>query len=133
MNTPIIDPMIFYWLQVLDALSKVIGLLLVIGLTAVLFLTIAAFVENDLGSNSEYRDGYREKCFSKRDMYISILKKVAVAIIIPILFEIFVPSKSTMIQMMVAKEVTAENIQTSKKFVIDTIVEVKNALDEQKK
>lgn len=133
MNTPIIDPMIFYWLQVLDTLSKVIGLLLVLGLAAVLFLTIAAFVENDLGSNSEYRDGYIKKCFSKRDMYISILKKVAVALIIPILFEIFVPSKSTMIQMMVAKEVTAENIQTSKKFVIDTIVEVKNALDEKKK
>ena len=120
MNTPIIDPMIFYWLQVLENLTNVLGTITIIGVVGVIFLLFGALMENNFD-------------VSARDSYVLRARKVAMFLIIPILCMIFVPTKSTMIQMMVASKVTPENIQTSKKFVIDTIVEVKNALEEKKK
>ena len=120
MNTPIIDPMIFYWLQVLENITNVLGIITIIGVVVVIFLLGGAIMENNFD-------------MSARDGYVLAARKVIMFLIIPILFMIFVPTKSTMIQMMVASKVTPDNIQNSKKFVIDTIIEVKNALDEKKK
>jgi hypothetical protein len=134
MNTPIIDPMFFYWLQILDNLSIIAGIISFLGGSAIILFSCLAWVEHELGLNAaEYRDEYRAKCHYTRDAYISIIKKIALPLIIPILFLIFVPTKTTIIQMMLASKVTYENVQTSKKFVIDTIVEVKNALGENEK
>ena len=129
MNTPIIDPMFFYWLQILESFNVLLVVVIIIGLIALLMLGIAALTEDEF-CDSEYSLGFNRHT-KKRDGYIASAKKVAISLIIPILAVIFIPSKTTVIEMAVASRVTPGNIQTSKKFVIDTIVEVKNALKEK--
>ena len=129
MNTPIIDPMFFYWLQILESFNVLLVVVIIIGLIALLMLGIAALTEDEF-CDSEYSLGFNRHT-KKRDGYIASAKKVAISLIIPILAVIFIPSKTTIIEMVAASRVTPGNIQMAKQIIIDTAADVKKALKEK--
>lgn len=129
MNTPIIDPMWFYYINVVDNL----------GIWAVIFSFVSVIVL--IVCYIAYNDD--DTLFSKG----SIGRKIFVtsSILSPILFliSVLIPSKETMMQMMIASYVTKENVsmvsnevknsaEWSKKFVIDVVKEINNQKEDKK-
>lgn len=110
----IINPMTFYWLSVLDALRGAFLVVSILGGAASIIMPIIYFAEG------RFWDEDGEKKF-----------KTAFAIIFPIFFAsvlcvIFIPSKQTMIEMLVAKFATTENAEwtvDALKSAVDYIVE----------
>lgn len=98
MNTPIIDPMIFYWMNVLEHIQHLPEMLLLIlllfGLGSMLF-------EMDLD--------YEEKA-SFRKFYKKMLKILFYVMCASFLLSLFIPSKETMLNMLIADQLTPANI-----------------------
>ena len=115
MNGPIISPGIFYWIAVL---SHVKGILL-----ASFILSIIAFLvflggviwnhysDKDSDYNNHYLKLYRK--LTKTSFSIAVLSG---------LVYIFIPSKETSVEMLIAKYVTYENTQW-------TLEKIKEAVD----
>lgn len=113
MYEPIIDPMIFYWM---DVLSKVQTLPIPLAFLSLISVCVAgmAYIEYSDEQNIVYKVGKRLSCVFILLFLISL----------PLSF--FIPDKDTMYKMLIAKQVTPHNIQvtgeTAEKL-IDTIGE----------
>lgn len=125
MNTPIIDPMVFYWIGVVCPIRHIVITTVITQIIALVFCLISAFVNHDMAES--YGE---EKYFKSRDSMIKVGKKIALTFFITIPFFVFVPSKETVMQMIVASKATPENLIATKTFVVDTIKEIKTALKE---
>lgn len=114
----IIDPRIFYWMSVLSSLKVVCIIVLFVSMigSAVIIAMIADYYSYD----------DEEQKTQKK-----ILTALLVAAIVSILGVGFIPSKETMIEMLIAKMATEQNVKLSVdtiKNLIDYIVEASKAI-----
>lgn len=101
-----INPMWFYWLEVVDLIKFTAGLLfglVLFALASVLMLYIVSESERDIKKS------------------LMVLKPTIVVFVVLGLIVLFVPSKNTMIQMKVAENVTHENVDIATEIIKDTI------------
>ena len=116
---PIINPMWFYWIDVIGGLETL----------AIVFCVISAFVIA----------GALVGCLLEEANIIPKVKKWFIASIVGVIFFsfmiVFIPSKETMITMVVAQNVTTENIEKATdtvKSMIDYTVETYNKTRQNK-
>lgn len=106
----IINPSWFYWIEVADYIKGCAMGAAVILLIAVIILAIVAKMDDDFGEDGS--------ATAKRKVLIYCL--VALAVCVAVI--IFVPSKKTLIEMMIAKKATYDNVSW-------TLEQVKEAVD----
>lgn len=111
MNGTIINPAVFYWMSVLDSTRSVCMALLVIAGIICFLLSIFHFV---VSVEDDY-DGDEFKNKVKKGILILAICCAVFALVL-----IFIPTKETMVEMLVAKTVTYENAQ----WTVDTVKEV---------
>lgn len=114
----IIDPRIFYWISVLSSL-KVVCIIVLIGA-----MISSAVVITMIADDFSYDD--EEQKTQKK-----ILTALVVAAIVSILGIVFIPGKETMIEMLIAKLATEQNVEFSVeaiKSLIDYIVQASQAI-----
>lgn len=123
----IINPAIFYWINVLDSISTVlVGALIIggIGIIAIATLAICCY-----SAGKDYkRDDSDWKTFLGLSKAMKILIPCYVLII---LIAIFIPDKTTCYQILVAKYATIENTNLTieaLKSAVDYIVEAIGSL-----
>ena len=107
--TPIINPWLFYIVDLLDGLKTLCILAVPVLVIVIGYLTLTI---DDLGRGEE-----KELKSARRTRKIVILFSILLLIVIP-----FIPSKETCYKMMVASQITDNNIQKAE----DTI---KNSVD----
>lgn len=98
---PIIDPMWFYWIQVVDAIKTLLMIISVIGIGITVGMAIIKVID-------EWEEG-SIKCICAAVFFFILL---AVALLIP--------EKQTLIQMKIAEYATYENVDS----VIEKITDV---------
>lgn len=104
----IINPMWIYLLQVVDGIKIFLFILSIILFFALVFSIINLAVELDF-------DEERAKFFKKTSFVIGI------TFLIVSILNIVIPSKETLIGMMIARNVTIESIKSGKDAVKDSI------------
>ena len=114
----IINPAVFYWMSVVDAICFwAVGSAALSGVAAVILFCIKYF--------DDYLDANGVKSMNK------IIKTLSIVCIVSIVVTIFTPSKDTMIQMLVAKCATYDNANWTLetiKSAVDYIVEAIKSL-----
>lgn len=110
---PIISPTLIYLLSIVNSVK---GILFCVGLfgTGILGMLVLFFTLDD------------EEVPNK-------IKTCFVASIICGLFNMFIPSKETLIAMYASKYVTANNIKLGKEVVIDTVKEIIDIINKEDK
>ena len=123
MSNYIIDPSIFYWMKVLDTVHILSCVFFSFGVIAVIVgvscYTVSMY---DYRTYSHLRDNY--ELLAKNWKKVVIISGI-ISVICGILM-IFLPNKTVILEMLIAKTITSENIQfTIKeiKEVVDYIVE----------
>ncbi len=106
----IINPLWFYWIEVSDCIKGCAMAAAIILLTAAIVLAIVAKMDDDF---DEHRSANAKR---KVLIYCLVALAVCVAVII------FVPSKRTLIEMMIARKATYDNVSW-------TLEQVKEAVD----
>lgn len=106
----IINPSWFYWIEVADYTKGISGGVAIILVIAVIVLAIMAKMSADFGEEKE------AKCLCKVLLYCLIGLAVSIAA------SIFIPSKRTLIEMMIARKATYDNVSW-------TIEQFKEAVD----
>lgn len=116
---PIINPWIFYVIDVVDALNFILPLLVFFSLFPAVLLGVCSMGVYD-------RDEW-ENCLS-----LKWVKNLVICGIVALLFSIIIPSKETMYKMLIAQQVTPNNIEyihdtvlTDINSIVDKIVESK--------
>ena len=119
----IINPWVFYLLGVSNSVKTMcVIFLMVFGVMfgTYLFFWIIEFVGDD-----EYQTP------------IQILKKWRVPLILTVAFLVFMPSEDTIYKMLIASQVTTENIDTAKEtiqdvadYIVDAVKEIKDKEDD---
>lgn len=102
----IINPSWFYWLGVVNSMR---GFMLVAFIVAVIIIGVALII---IPVNVKLIQDYPRICDDERKAVRFFTKALKVAIGVCVasgLFLVFVPSKETLIEMMVAKQATYEN------------------------
>lgn len=89
---PIINPWIFYWLDVLEGVRAFI----IVGMVLSGFVAGAFFLNSD--------------CYNSKE-YMAQSKKYAVVCIMCALLLVFLPAQSTIYKMVIAQQVTPQNIE----------------------
>ena len=125
MNEPLVDPMFFYWVKVLDGLHGISGFLSATSFVAALIATVIfvmVFLDDD------YFQG-EIKITAKRFAYISYLTTTLFFLIY-----LFTPDRKTMYYMVLSKHITPSNIElllnkTDKAIdkIIEKIEKIKNS------
>ena len=100
MNTPIIDPMIFYYIDLIANLQCLPSFLVLFGLIALLVL----------GTIVMFQSSYDECFVTKQTSIKAICIYFSITFIVSIL-SFFIPSKETMLNMLIADQLTPANIQ----------------------
>ena len=109
MSEPIISPWIFYWVNVLDSLKFFISTIIIIGIIAI--ITTAIIMVSTCFDLDELKE---------KSKFLKIFQKAIISILILMAVYSFTPSKETIITMLVADNVTKENIE----ITTDTIKNV---------
>lgn len=122
--TTIINPWVFYWIEVLTKLCNFMEFLVVIGSVSILFLIIFACT-CFYGMKENERFGEEDKDYKENKTYFlaskKIIKSFSYCLIVSILFTTFIPSKETMYTMLVAQNVTTENIEIATDIIKDSV------------
>ena len=118
---PIINPLWFYLIDVVDSLQIVVGIILMLSCIALAIVSIIMFFE--------YSELYLEE--REKQTYFKYLK-TALKVIIPcIIITSFTPSSDTIYKMIIADNITPHNIEVVGDAVeggIDYIFEKINSL-----
>lgn len=101
---PIINPWLFYIVDVIDSFKFTIFLLLML---FTLIFGVQAVIENN-NEEDEVK-------------VIKVIKKMFIVVTLGLTFSTFIPSKKTCYQMMVASQVTEENIQKAEDVIKDSV------------
>ena len=105
---PIINPWMFYLVDCLDGLKTLCILTVPVLVIVIGFLTVKI---DDLGRGEE-----KELKSARRTRKIVILFSILLLIVIP-----FIPSKETCYKMMVASQITDNNIQKAEDVIKDSV------------
>lgn len=114
MSNYIINPSIFYWMNVLDTVRGIAMVTLFISIACLIVALILYFVDVDEEEDEPVRK-YRKLIFIS-----------GIVIVISIIITIFIPDKRTSIEMLIARTATYENAQLTVqgiKEVVDYIVQ----------
>ena len=136
MNNYIIDPAVFYWMNVLSIVQTVLAVIGAFALSGFLGLTVTYVYQRYTLSEPEKPDRESEyeihhyqkalKDYEKSVNFINRLRKwmIATAVIGIVLtgVAIFVPSKQTSVEMLVARTATFDNVNW-------TVAQVKEIID----
>lgn len=121
MNEPIISPYVFYLIDILNSISKILTVAIIAGVS----IGLVAVVNWIVG------DFENKKLFS-------LTKKWMVGMAVILLLAVVIPSKETCYQMLVASQVTPTNIQKvgdtidkSLDKIFDFIVNTANKIDKK--
>lgn len=106
---PIISPWLIYFLSVLDAINTIGAIIFWLGL---------------LGIPLTFVLGAAADCWKSAEHALKALKPYAIAYAIFVAVSLFIPSKTTVYQMIVAKELTPNNISTVTQATGDTAEDV---------
>lgn len=115
----IINPSVFYWINVLNSLVSVSVLLLVIGSAGIIILGIIWFV------NRDYMDDEETTAIKK------VFRLAVPMFVVGLIGIVFIPDKQTMMEILIAKTATVENAEwtiDSLKSVVDYIVQAAQSL-----
>lgn len=112
---PIISPWLIYFLSVLDGINLVCGGIFILGLIGIPAALFIIYCMNDDYWGRE--KNAVQKAFSGMKPYI-----IAYAIFVAV--ACFIPSKTTVYQMIVAKELTPNNISTITQATGDTAEDI---------
>ena len=119
MQTYIINPMWFYWISVAGTVKVASAILL--SIATMVFLTWVFIYCSDCSPFNDEERTHFEKCATRSGIALAALA----------LLSIFVPSKETLISMMVAKFATYDNAQWTAdaiKSIVDYIIEAFKAI-----
>ena len=118
MNNYIINPSIFYWMNVLDSIRGVATVTLLISVACLIIALILYFVDMD-------EDDEVVKLCRKLTFISGIITVISIIIII------FIPDKRTSIEMLIARTATYENAQLTVqgiKEIVDYIIQAINSI-----
>ena len=107
--TPIISPWLFYLVDVIDNFKSTnfaLLLIIVIGFGATVLIEVG---------------GAADELELDEAKVIKTLKKMVVAGVLLMTFDMILPSKKTCYQMMVASQVTEKNIQSAEDIIKDSV------------
>lgn len=110
---PIINPWLFYIVDLLDGLKMLCILVVTVLVFAIGIITI---IINDLWSDQE-----EEEKSAKRTRKILILFSILLLVVIP-----FIPRKETCYKMMIASQITDTNIQKAEDVIKNIDIYEKN-------
>jgi putative effector of murein hydrolase len=122
----LIDPKVFYWMSVLTSLDF---FLVFMGIIFLIILAVVIVIYVTLKLEGEYYED-EVKIFEKFLKPIPIILALVLFLGVPI----FIPSKDTMKQMLVASQITHENIegvQQSATELVDYIVDKINEVEKE--
>ena len=124
----IINPAVFYWMSVLDTLHNVLCMAII---TSTILLIISAIALPVAISNIEQFPHISEGEKKRVPVYRSALKILPIIIIASSVIFVFIPSRETMVQILVAKFATYDNANWTLetiKSAVDYIVEAIKSL-----
>ena len=107
----IINPMWFYWANVVDTLVVILIALLILAVVACVISGVLTFTTLEYGADDE--DHKAAKRIFKKCLAVAVIAAVAV---------ILIPTKNTLIEMQIARYATRENAEI-------TIDAIKSAVD----
>lgn len=106
----IINPMWFYWLQIVDSIQGLCGVIAILsGVIGVIMIVFYIASEVD---GCTYEEDSRKRLKG-------LIKPLAVCFIIAITVAVFIPSKQTLIEMEIAKHATYSNVESIKEQITD--------------
>lgn len=120
--TPIINPMYFYWISVLESFNGILAWLLV--LTSIYLIVVLVNygikkVDSDLYSCGD--DEEEEKLAVAKTLWGKSLKPCVAIVTISSILLIFIPSEQTIYRMMIAKYATGDNIEEVTEAIKDGV------------
>lgn len=131
----IVDPKIFYWMNVINNLGKVcFALLLTIGLSLIVtsIISICSYCTGkDFKDNVDENGNPTDPDWKSFIVTLKVFKIIIPIFIGLLLIFVFIPSKETMIEMLIAKYATVENANwtvDALKSVVDYIIESMRSL-----
>lgn len=120
----IIDPMMFYWMDILNAVEVFAFIMVMLfGITTILMIIGIIGLTCDIDGRDE------QFCRSEIAMRKTLLKWLPLVIILfvlSVLIDLLVPSKDTMLYMLIAHTATIENCELTIdgiKAIVDYIIE----------
>lgn len=108
-----INPMIFYWIDVVEGVNTILCIVTAFSCIVAFFAGMFLFL-----SVSDHDENGKKLCWE-------ILKISLLVIIISGLLLMFIPSEKALIRILIANNLTGENIEEAAQFVIDTIKKFK--------
>jgi len=124
MNNYIINPSVFYWINVYSTLRAFSIAFFVISIMAAIGCTIGALY-NHYESSVAYNNDQRERYLKGLKLFKRITIIATVVVVLSGLFIIFLPNKTTSIEMLIARTATYENAELTVqgiKEVVDYII-----------
>lgn len=120
--TPIINPALFYWIQVLDTTR-------IVAITICVFGTLASGITIGCSFDASFTmDEFRERIAGMKKALIAVV----VVIVVCLLLAIFIPSEETMTRMIVARTITPDNVsggieavKEAVDYIVQKIAEIK--------
>lgn len=119
---PIINPWIFYVINVICNLHFITGLLGTLSFGAIIVLVIYWVFTSD--------DKWNESAKENKRLAAKWAKRLGVFFIIDTAVGVFIPSKETMITMLVSNYVTPDNIQMVQGNIVDFTKQLVSAVAE---
>lgn len=126
----IINPSWFYWINVFENIKDFATVLVIMLLILLAALVVIAAVNYDLGS--KFKDDAEWKIYLNYLKIKKIIPKVVIVTLIIGAIAIFLPSKETLISIMVAKYATKENLGMTVEGIKSAVDYIMNAIKEIK-
>ena len=122
MTDYIINPMWFYWLQVVDGIQ---GIFFVVAVLSAIVLIVCGIITLAL---------YVDDCFEDELKKIAkCLRPTLLILAVSMLLVVFIPSKKTLIEMEVAKHATYSNVESIKEQITDAADYILDRLEGKEK
>lgn len=121
---PIINPWVFYLIDVVDSLKNVLWCV-----GGIFFCTLIVYFIGYMSFDDGYRgddEKRKEKCVKYATVSIGVLILVGV-------LQIAIPSKNTMYQMLAARYITTDNIGSAQNNVVELVGRIVQEIERKKK
>lgn len=120
---PIINPWVFYLIDVVDSLKSVLWCV-----GGIFFCTLIVYFIGYMSFDDDCRGDEKKKgkCVKYATVSIGVLILVGV-------LNIAIPSKTTMYQMLAARYLTADNIKSTQNNVVELVGKIVQQIERQKK
>lgn len=132
----IINPSWFYWLQVINGLNVAFEIIAGVAVFAAVILAVLALVHYFAGKDYRYRVDEDGKPTDSDWLSFLSMRRVTIIFIIiamvSLIISIFIPSKETLISMMIAKYTTKENLGMTVEGIKSAVDYIVNAIKEIK-